>query len=191
MKSGVYRIVNNLNGDFYIGSSKNLEKRFRQHKATFKQNKTILQRAFNKYGINNFSFEPIDECLESELIEKEQLYLDSFKPKYNIMTKAFSYHNYRHTEESKIKAITNRSKIGEDTILNIIKDIKSLKTTGQILKDYSISRGYLNYIVRGEKWKHLTNTITDEDRSKFKLNNKLKAIEIDRLRKTKNKKSGS
>ena len=64
-KSGIYKITNLINKNFYIGSTKNIGSRYRTHVYTLKNNKsncTILQNAINKYGLINFVFEVIEIC---------------------------------------------------------------------------------------------------------------------------------
>jgi group I intron endonuclease len=79
-----------INGKCYYGSSKQIEKRLKTHKRELKNNihiNCILQRAWNKYGENNFLFEIVEECDENILLEVEQKYLDS-QPEYNIGIKS-------------------------------------------------------------------------------------------------------
>ena len=60
MGCGIYKITNNINNKFYIGSSKNITKRFKEHKWRLKNNKhpnNKLQNSWNKYGEENFKFE--------------------------------------------------------------------------------------------------------------------------------------
>ena len=57
--SGVYKITNNITGDFYIGSSKNIEKRWYQHKSPSVQKRqpnSKLYKAMDRYGLDNFTF---------------------------------------------------------------------------------------------------------------------------------------
>jgi group I intron endonuclease len=82
--SGIYKIVNKINGKYYVGSSKNILIRWKQHRRTL--NKQIhknlkLQHAWNKYGENNFEFIITEKCTpgRSELINIEQCYLDTAK----------------------------------------------------------------------------------------------------------------
>lgn len=85
MNCGVYKIINLKNNKFYIGSSNNLHKRFIHHKNSLLKNKhhnKYLQNAWNKYGEENFKFEIVEYCYNN--FEKEQYYLDSLKPQYNI-----------------------------------------------------------------------------------------------------------
>lgn len=84
----IYKITNKLNGNCYIGSTSNLNKRKSQHFCTLRKNQNkcgYLQNAWNKYGEENFVFEIIEEIKESKnLIVREQHYFDTLKPKYNI-----------------------------------------------------------------------------------------------------------
>lgn len=87
---GIYRIKNLINGKCYYGSSKNIEKRWSTHKRGLNTNthiNCILQRAWDKYGENNFIFEIIEECDINILLETEQKYLD-LQPEYNIGVKS-------------------------------------------------------------------------------------------------------
>lgn len=88
--SGIYKIINTLNSYFYIGSSKNIEKRFYTHLNKLKNNKhdnIYLQRSYNKYG-NVFECEILEvvSC-EDDLLKVEQEYLDKYyddEKNYNI-----------------------------------------------------------------------------------------------------------
>lgn len=87
MSVGIYRIVNLISGDFYIGSSKDIERRWSEHKRKLnirKHQNVILQRAWDKYGENNFSFEVVETCSLENLLVLENHYL-SKNPKYNIV----------------------------------------------------------------------------------------------------------
>ena len=82
--SGVYKITNNITGDFYIGSSKNIKQRWAAEKSpstwsTFPGMK--LYQAIINYGLENFEFEIIEET--TSLHEREQYYIDLLQPSYN------------------------------------------------------------------------------------------------------------
>ena len=101
MASGIYQIKNTLNGKCYIGSAVNLKKRWVIHLHYLRHNthyNSHLQSAFNKYGEFAFVFETLEEPVEPKsLIEREQHYLDTLKPKYNISPTAGSLLGYRHS----------------------------------------------------------------------------------------------
>jgi len=83
----IYKITNLINGKFYIGSTLKFYDRVYGHKSSAKSqthHNAILQRAFNKYGLENFIFEIVKICHEEELIECEQWFVDNLKPDYNV-----------------------------------------------------------------------------------------------------------
>lgn len=88
MNSGIYEIRNKINGNFYVGSTKNTIDRFKNHRSTLIRGvstSTILQRAVNKYGIDNFDFKLIATCHKEYLIKMEQWFIDNMKPQYNVI----------------------------------------------------------------------------------------------------------
>ena len=134
MNCGIYKIVNKKNGMFYLGGSKNIKKRWDQHKYELSKNKhhsAHLQRAWNKYGRNSFVFEIIETTTEKSLIKKEQYYLDKLKPwenniGYNLSKTSsggdlISYHPNRNEIVNKIK---NSMK---DHVRNLTEDQKKEK----------------------------------------------------------------
>ena len=85
MTSGVYKITNNITGDFYIGSSKNIKQRWYKHRrpSVWKQYPNIkLYKDMAQYGKNNFIFEVLEET--TDLRNREQYWVDQLKPSYNV-----------------------------------------------------------------------------------------------------------
>lgn len=78
---GVYKIANNINGKVYIGQSVNIKNRWKDHINALNRgdsNCTLLQRAWNKYHQENFSFEILELCSEDMLDEIEIKYIDVY-----------------------------------------------------------------------------------------------------------------
>ena len=78
---GIYKITNNINQKSYIGQSNFIERRFAQHKSPYEQNRFAdkpLYRAFKEYGLENFTFEIIEECSVEELDEKEEYWINYY-----------------------------------------------------------------------------------------------------------------
>lgn len=105
-RTGIYQIKNELNGKLYIGSSVNIERRWRVHLAGLRlgwHHNPHLQAAFRKYGEQAFAFSVL-ECVASlELIDREQHYLDTLLPEYNISAVAGSWLGRHHSRESRRK----------------------------------------------------------------------------------------
>ena len=84
--SGVYKITNTITGDFYIGSSKNVKKRWADHKCKSKwkqhPNNPMYQDMQN-YGVDKFVFEILAEVEEDKLKEMEQQFIEKLQPTYN------------------------------------------------------------------------------------------------------------
>jgi len=106
-KSGIYRFTNLLNGKMYIGSSSNLSSRFRKHLnlnyISQHKNELSISRAIIKYGYDNFSLEILEFCEVSNLLKREQFYLNLLEPVYNIAKVAGSNLGFKHSKESRAK----------------------------------------------------------------------------------------
>ncbi len=87
---GVYIIENKLNGNCYIGSSKRLEFRLRQHKSNLKGGYHENKRIQSDWDVNpnSFEFRIIEVC--DNYKEVEQKYIDNIKPSYNIYPSAYN-----------------------------------------------------------------------------------------------------
>jgi group I intron endonuclease len=86
MISGIYKIINKVNGKYYIGSSNDIKRRWEFHRSRLNTNNhynDYLQNAWNKYKKENFDFVVIEETTKSNLLTTEQKYLDIIKNKQN------------------------------------------------------------------------------------------------------------
>ena len=84
--SGIYKITNTITGDFYIGSSKNVKRRWIEHKAPSNWNKhpnSPMYQDMIKYGTDKFVFEILEVVEIDSLKEKEQKFIETLKPTYN------------------------------------------------------------------------------------------------------------
>ena len=78
---GISIIRNKVNGKVYIGQSWNIKSRIADHKRNLKNNKCgniHLQRAYNKYGVENFEFEVLADLSYIKMLNKDvaQIVLD-------------------------------------------------------------------------------------------------------------------
>ena len=72
MEKYIYKIENLLNHKKYIGQTSNPKRRFQEHRSQSLSNgeTKILYLAFNKYGIENFSFEILEQTKDYNEREK-------------------------------------------------------------------------------------------------------------------------
>ena len=83
----IYKIENNINHKVYIGQTiKFYEERFKQHKVNYTKeyfSQIVLYKAFNKYGIENFTFSPIEEVENKFLDEREKYWISYYNSYYD------------------------------------------------------------------------------------------------------------
>lgn len=102
--SGIYILVNKLNGHLYVGSSVQIYVRITKHFNDLKGNhhhSKHLQRAFNKYGIDNFTFIILEFVPNIDLLIREQFWIDNLKPEYNSRPTAQNMLGFQHSKETK------------------------------------------------------------------------------------------
>lgn len=90
MYGNIYKITNQINNKVYIGKTlKTIEERFSEHikdSTRSLEEKRPLYRAFNKYGINNFTISLIEKVKIEDLSSREQYWIqkyDSYSNGYN------------------------------------------------------------------------------------------------------------
>jgi group I intron endonuclease len=140
----IYKITNKINGKVYIGKTEkeNPYERFEEHKQDYKKERKEIRplyRAFNKYGIENFSFEILEQSEMPE--EREVFYIQQFNS-YVGFNKSNGYNatlggdgkkyiddllvveKYIQEEENSIKKIAKELKIDVGSISTILKKYK-------------------------------------------------------------------
>lgn len=116
LNSGIYIITyNNKN---YVGSSSNLKKRIREHFNCLKRNthpNSRLQRAYNKYGADVFSYKIVATCPSEYLIKLEQWFIDNTKNTVNL--NPFAYSN-----KGRVPKKSTRKKISKALMGKIVSE---------------------------------------------------------------------
>lgn len=117
---GIYKITNKINNNYYIGSSIDIQDRWRKHISATKNNsKYPIHRAIRKYGLENFTFEVLELCEETDLLHKEQVLLNENVGKkecYNASKDVYApMRGRKHTKKTK-KQISNKKKNISDSV---------------------------------------------------------------------------
>jgi len=133
---GIYAIINLVTGDMYIGSAVTGRMGNRFHKHLFGGTGNIITyAAVLKYDLSNFAFvvlefteERPNEKMNKNLLMREDFYLSTLKPIYNIAPKAGNTLGVKHSNETKAKMKINYSSERREAIgaLNRGKTLSSV-----------------------------------------------------------------
>ena len=182
-KSGIYKFTNKLNGNFYIGNSINLSRRFTNYYSlsyisTVKNHLTASHsRAFIKYGYVNFELEILEYCEKINLLKREQYYIDSLKPIYNIAKIAGSSLGILKTKEQK----DNISKALKGKYVGKKSALFGRTHNSETKKLMSLAKSGINNPLYGKTHSNESKEIM---RAK-KLNNKLSEVTKEKIKITK------
>lgn len=142
---GIYKITNTINNKVYIGQSVNITARWTKHKNDSKKEEFShypLYRSFNKYGVDNFTFEVVEECSVDYLDEKEKYWIKYYNSFYN---------GYNQTEGG--QSAPHFNVLNQETLEAIIYDLKNTSLTGvEIAERYNISDQMVSDINTGKSW---------------------------------------
>jgi hypothetical protein len=181
---GIYKITNLIPDEkigvckVYIGSSENLCKRKHDHFRSLINNKHLnihLQKAINKYGVENFKFEPLiyiekikdKKILKEELLRYEQEYLNDYIVNgkidhdkcYNLCPIAGSRLGSKQSQQTIEKM--QKSNIRKQRIINITEN-KEFISISEASRFYNISKNNIKACLKGTtsnaggyKWSYL------------------------------------
>lgn len=110
--SGIYAVVNSVNGKRYYGSSANVWSRKRQHFHKLRSgchHNAHLQSAWDLYGEASFEFLLIEIVAVEDLLQVEQSYLDRNSDGYNVSQCAESAaRGVRWSQEARVRVSASR-----------------------------------------------------------------------------------
>ena len=143
--SGIYRIINTITGDSYIGSSKDIKERWRSHKAPSKWKNSTNNPMYldmQKYGVDKFELQILSEIESEKLKEIEQQFIEALKPTYNNRN-AKGWDTDRYKERHKEYDIEYR-KTHRDELNKYQKEYRKSDKFKEYQKKYS--REYTNQL---------------------------------------------
>lgn len=154
---GIYVIENNINNKKYVGLSKDIKRRWSEHRRELENNihhNKHLQQAWNKYSAEAFSFRVIYLAKESEdLGELEKKFIekyDSYLNGYNCTPGGEGTDDFGHGSANTNAKLTER-----DVVAILIRKFNG-ESQSSISKDYNIARSTIGDICANRKWKHIS-----------------------------------
>jgi len=181
-KSGIYIIKTEINNRFYIGSAINLYNRMHTHLTHLKKNKhcnTKLQRFVNKHGIENLFFECVELCEKENLIIREQFYIDTLKPFYNIAKKAGSTLGTKITKEQSEKLSKLRK--GKQNSLGRILSEETKQKISEKAKKRGLHPNFKEASIKANTGRKQTKEHRAKITEKQKKINNIQLLEINKL----------
>lgn len=171
-KFSVYKIINNINNKIYIGKTQGKAiNRWRKHirianggKEKYHNLFFTLHAAIVKYGVNNFSFEEIENFdNEAQAFEREMYWISLFRKSnilYNLTDGGEGPSGRKPSPESKLKM--SEAQRGEKSWKAKLseEDVKSIKqllmlgkqTQKEIAKQFNVSHLMINLIYKEKYW---------------------------------------
>lgn len=123
----IYKIINDINDKVYIGqTSYSIEYRFNQHCRDSSRNHTEqrpLYKAMNKYGVEHFFIELIEEVPDKLLNEREIYWIKFYNSYYYGYNATLGGEGKRYIEHQEVinlyKKLQNQKKVAEQLNINV------------------------------------------------------------------------
>lgn len=146
---GIYKITNLTNNKVYIGQSKNIEERWSNHRKDSFNIKDVeynspLHRAIRKYGLSNFEFQVIEECLVKDLDEREKYYIRAYESYPLSKEKGYNQTPGGQGPSSKIAGYLNE-------VIELLRN--SSLTQKKIAEKFNITEEMIQGINTGRYWR--------------------------------------
>lgn len=143
---GIYSIKNIITDQRYIGQSIDIARRIREHRRKKEVgycHENQLHNDIEKYGIDNFIFETLEECDERDLLKKETYWINYYCSNKN---------GYNKTSE--FSSTTLNKKLSDEDVKMIIEYLKSGNLSEmEIANIFNVSNKMISDINHGRCWK--------------------------------------
>lgn len=167
MNTGIYEIINNVNGKRYVGSTSDaFIRRWSKHKTALNSQthpNSHLQNSWNLYGAQAFTFNVLERVTDlSHIIEREQWWIDNSCPEYNIAPVAGNTLGKTHTADTKRRMSEIAKKRDPQTRRkNDITKKRHAEATREQWKDQSIRQRMCSAISTALKGKPISQKTID------------------------------
>jgi|GEM_PF-3219803 group I intron endonuclease len=149
-ETGIYGIKCSDNGKMYVGSAVWISKRWSGHRCRLNNNQhhsQHLQNSWNKYGEKSFIFGIIELCDKSDLLKREEFWIEYFK----ALDREFGFNALN----------ADRKNMSEETKKKISKSLRGTKRTEETKEkmrqaQQNRSKEWRNKISLGKKNKKFT-----------------------------------
>lgn len=157
---GIYKIENKINGKIYIGQSNNIKRRLYEHKT---RDQLPVEKAIQKYGVDSFTFEVIEECPIEKLDEKEEYWISYYnsygKNEYNCNEGGGSFSGENHY----------RAKMTVEEVAYIRDCYNNHRRRKDVYAEFADRISYNTFINiwTGTTWCHIKPEVYTEENKKY------------------------
>ena len=147
---GIYKITNLLTGETYIGQSKNIDMRYKEH---LYHSDSYIDQMINEIGDEFFACEIIEECKEEKLDEREDYYIQY----YHSNVPGFGYNIARGGQHTKSGELNNNVKLTEQDVFNIREAYNNHENKRSVYEKYKhkVTESYFSNVWAGISWKEV------------------------------------
>ena len=148
---GIYKIENKINGKVYIGQSNNIEKRWSEHISALNNDRhanSYLQRAWKKYGRENFEFSILETMDNTDMLNKREIYWIDY---YGSHIRVNGYNltaggdGNRQITDDEVNELYNMYNTGDYIIADLVKHFGFFRKTITKYLRHGASLGLCNY----------------------------------------------
>lgn len=169
---GIYLWFNNVNNNYYVGSAKNLKNWLSSYfnSKYLVEDDFKIQRALIKYKHENFSLYILEYCDIKDLILREQYFINTLSPYYNILQYTYSSLGFKYSEEIRklLSKINTDKKHSEEAIVKMIGRIFT-EETHKIMSDSRLGNknSFFGKSHSLESIQKISNSLKGQNHSRF------------------------
>lgn len=160
---GIYKITKKQNGKSYIGQSNNIERRIKEHQTKGKTSRIPVDAAIEKYGIEAFTYEIIEECSLNKLNEWEQYWIKYYNTKNN------GYNCNDGGDFAFYGENNGRSKLTEQDVIEIRIAYNNHLKQKDVYEKYKdkISFKYFQNLWQGRSWTYIMPEVFTKENKEY------------------------
>ena len=158
---GIYKITNLINQKSYIGQSNNIERRKTEHFSNNNYDQSVIDKAIQLEGIENFKFEVLEECTNEQLDEREKYWIAYYN----------TYENGYNRTRGGQGSFCGQPKLERDDVVKIRQAYNNHEYWYDVYKQFQDKIGIdgFKHIWQGNRWKFIMPEVyTEENKNYYK-----------------------
>ena len=147
----------------YIGQSNDIQRRFKEHQTKGAKSRIPVDIAIQKYGVDAFSYEVLEECDITQLNDREKFWEQHFQ------AKKYGYNCQECGETQVVGSKNPKAKLTEADVITIRKAYAEHKRQRDVYNDFcdKISFLYFRSVWEGRSWKHIMPEVFTDDNKRY------------------------